>query len=106
MIFMLSPDPVSPQPPGDPGGGGAASSSQDTAAAPEDVKEEEVNMKEAILDDPLVGIEIAEEDGKHAIAAKPVTTPPEMTPAQRERHNLTHQPPHPGCAICRSSRSP
>ena len=29
-----------------------------------------------------------------------------MSPAQRRKHNLTHLPMHPGCAICRATRSP
>ena len=92
----MTQDPVRPPPPSEPGGGAAGTASSGQGP-------EEVNLKEAIMDDPIIGVEQQDEG---AIEAKPLRSPPVMTPAQREIHNLTHQPPHPGCEICRATRTP
>ena len=61
-----------------------------------------------MVDAPHVGVELLqhEEDGPSAIPPKPVPSPPSMSAVEKAKHDLTHQPPHPGCAICRSTRSP
>ena len=45
--------------------------------------DEDVDFKLAQLEDPIVGVErnLADEHGAGAIAAKPLPTPPSMTPA-------------------------
>ena len=60
------------------------------------------------MDSPLVGVEqaIVQEEELEALPAKPMRTPPQMTAAEKEKHDVTHMPPHPGCPICASSRTP
>ena len=89
-----------------PGGAaGAASSSTDTLAAHE--LDEEVNLKDAIIDKPIVGVEpVVVPEEPAAIEAKPLRSPMPMTLAEKEKHDLTHQPPHPGCSICAGARTP
>ena len=103
---MLSNAPVSPLPSTSEGGGGGGEASL-TMTHPT-ARSEQVNFKEALMDDPIVGVETVQHDEKYstAIPAQPIRSPPEMTPAEKERHDLTHQPPHPGCVICRSTRTP
>ena len=61
--------------------------------------EEEVNLKEALVDQPLVGVEQLLPDEKHGPTARPMRSPKPMTLEEKEAHDLTHQPPHPGCQI-------
>ena len=63
---------------------------------------EPVDMKHALLQDPIVGVErvVLDENGPGAIEPKPLASPSNMTPAQREKHNLAHLQYHPGCTIC------
>ena len=70
--------------------------------------EEEVNLKEALFSDPIVGVErvTLTEHGAGAIEARPLPTPPTMTAAEKAKHDLTHLPFHPGCPICASTRRP
>ena len=35
---------------------------------------------------------------------KPMNSPPEMTPAEWEKHKVAHEPPHPGCPHCRAGQ--
>ena len=101
---MCQPSPVRPlphEPPDLPGG--------DDGAAPiraqgEDDKEE-IDPKLALMDDPIVGVE-AGGSAPLGPQAKPLRTPPTMSKAEKEKHDVTHQPPHPGCAICAASRAP
>ena len=87
MLHMFTQDPVSPSPPAEPGGGGTASASSSLGAGAEAEGDlGEVDFKEALMDDPYVGVEVVTHDGEHpgAIAARPIRTPPEMTPAERD----------------------
>ena len=95
MIMMLS-SPVSPR---------ASPSTPGEAAEPStghEDKEEIVNL-DAVADKHIIGVEQPDAGHRHAT---PLPSPPEMTPAQRAIHNLTHQPPHRGCPICAASRTP
>ena len=71
-------------------------------------EEEIVDMKTALPSDPITGVEqiLLDEHGPGALEARPLSSPPTMTPAQRAKHNLTHLPYHPGCAICVATRRP
>ena len=70
--------------------------------------EEDVNLKDALFDDPIIGHgqTLLDEHGPGALEPLPLATPPTMTPAQRAKHNLTHLPYHPGCPICVATRRP
>ena len=70
--------------------------------------EEEVDTDLAMLDDPIVGVErvLVDQHGAGAIEAKPLSTPPSMTPAAFMKHCLAHLPHHPGCSTCAASRRP
>ena len=103
MISIFASDPVSPP----------AALSKDEAAAPdvshheqEEEKEEIVNLEHALVEKPIVGVEQAQKHDQSPHGANPLPSPPVMTQAEREKHNLTHQPPHRGCPICVSSRAP
>ena len=72
----------------------------------EEEEEEIVDLDSALMHEPIVGVEQKEKDGHDKHSTIPLPSPPTMTPAQREKHNLTHLPPHPGCPICRASRTP
>ena len=104
---MLSASPVSQAFPETGGGAGEAQASlkQQSLSAPD---EEDVDVKLALFDDPIVGVEVVtrDEHGPGALEARALPSPPTMTPTQRATHALTHVPPHQGCAICRSTRSP
>ena len=74
-----------PKPPGSTGGGADA----DPRSIPEESKqeEEEVNMKHAIEDASLVGVEgvLFDEKGPGARQAKPLPSPPTMTPCRESQ---------------------
>ena len=99
---MLPVSPPSPHASSSDGAGGG-----DIGASKMDV-EEEVDLKEALFSDPIVGVErvISSEHGPGAISAQPLVTPRPMTPAEKAKHDLTHLPFHPGCPICASTRRP
>ena len=62
----------------------------------------------AELGDPIVGTEVVTLDarGPGALAATPLPSPKEPTPAARERHNLTHVPYEDWCPFCVACRRP
>ena len=68
--------------------------------------DEEVDFKEAVLGDPIVGTEVVTRDdrGQGALSPRGLPSPKEPTPAARELHNLTHQPPEFWCPFCVSGR--
>ena len=91
---MLHHSPVRPQPfPSDTSGGGDGKASECDAGDDE------------VIDFQLVqhGQEKLQQDAHEAV---PVKSPDAMTAAQQEKHNLTHMPPHTGCTICISTRTP
>ena len=117
MFVSRFPNPVSPPPPdrharqgggggGGGGGGAAAAASAGIADAFHDC--EEVNLKDPLMDSPLVGVEqaLVREEELEAVPAKPMRTPPQMTAAEKDMHDVTHMPPHHGCPLCASSRTP
>ena len=87
--------PVRPNvdPPSAPGGGAGAEPSP-----PDDGGEETVDFQHV-----LHGQEKAQPSRHEPV---PVKSPHAMTAAEKEKHDLTHMPPHPGCSICRSTRTP
>ena len=62
----------------------------------------------AVLGDPIVGVEVVTLDhrGPGAIQATALPSPKEPTPAQREKHHLTHVPCDDGCPHCVARRRP
>ena len=105
MIAMLQP--VSPPPPStsSPSNDGAGSGDLDRGTLDDGTS---VDLKDALFSDPIVGVERVNvtEHGPGALEARPLTTPPAMTPAEKAKHDLTHLPFHPGCAICAATRRP
>ena len=69
-------------------------------------EEPEVDLKDALLDDPIVGVEAVtwDEHGAGARQARPLPTPKAMSKAQKEIHDLTHLPFDEGCEICQATR--
>ena len=69
-------------------------------------EEEEVDLSKALLNDPIVGVEVVVSDhhGPGARKARPLPTPRRMSPAQREQHDLNHLPFDEGCEICVATR--
>ena len=61
--------------------------------------DEDIDLKQALFDDPIVGRgpTLLDEHGLGALEPRELSSPPTMTPAQRAKHNLTHLPFHPGC---------
>ena len=96
MICMIAP--VSPHPETHDAGQGPHHQ------APEE--ELEVDMGLAMLDDPIVGVEavLSNQHGPGARPARPLRTPKQMSPAQREIHDLTRMPFDEGCEICAATR--
>ena len=88
--------------------GGAAAHDNKGEDQPVMVDPEVVNMKHAMMDDAIVGVEqiISDENGPGAREPIPLASPQAMTPAQLAKHVLTHLPPHPGCPICKACRTP
>ena len=65
--------------------------------------------KMAMMGEPIVGIERViydETTGPGALQAKPLKSSQAMSAEQRDIHDLTHLPYHPGCEICVSCRRP
>ena len=69
---------------------------------------EEVNLKDALLSDPIVGLEktILDEHGPGAREPSPLPSPRSMTAAQKAIHDLTHLPYDPACPICLCTHGP
>lgn len=66
---------------------------------------EDVDFSKAMLDDPIVGVEvISDEQGPGARRARPLPVPKPMSPTEREIHDLTHLPMDLRCEICRLTR--
>ena len=99
MMFMVAADSVSP----------SLLSSQEGEDAPHQhahCDEEEVDMRQALLDDPIVGIEqvVETEHGPGARQPRPLPSPKPMSAAQKAIHDLSHLPHDPACHICAGSR--
>ena len=67
-----------------------------------------VDVKHAVMNDPIVGHGpvLLDEHGEGARAATPLTSPKSMTAVEKEIHDLTHLPYHPGCPFCVMGRRP
>ena len=98
---MVQLHPVRPPPLHNQGGGGGGDTASTVA-----LEEEEINYEDAYMQDPIVGVETSGHDSPAHIQPRPLASPPEMTKEEKAKHDLTHTPPHPGCAICRSTRTP
>ena len=73
------------------------------------MSEEDVDLKLALMKEPIVGMEnVTWEEGKGpgAIPARPLSSPKEMSLAQRLIHDINHLPYDPACPICVSCRRP
>ena len=71
--------------------------------------EQVIDMKaNAVLGEPIVGVEAITFDGRGqgALAPRPLPAPKEPTAAARERHNLTHMPYAGWCPCCVACRGP
>ena len=99
--------PVSPQtpsasiPPGD-----ADSDDRGEVAHAQEEEEEEIDTKQAMTADPIVGTQLVAQDehGPGALTPRGLSSPPPMTPAERAVHNPTHLPYHLGCPIRAATR--
>ena len=101
MIFMLNP--VSPLASATPDVGGGTPSSH---VPQEEQEEPEVDFSQAMLDDPIVGTALVTMDhnGPGALRPKPLPSHKQMTPAEKEAHDLTHVKFDPACEICQATR--
>ena len=97
---MLSSDSVRPPPSSSSSAGGDGGQHLTL------VEDEDVNMREAMLDDPIVGVEPATEASAATGAIHPgaLPSPKPMTAAQKVVRDLSHLPHDPACPICASSR--
>ena len=96
--------PVRPPAAPDPGGSGS-----DSAPGPAIADDpEEVDMRKALLSEPIVGVDkvLVDENGPGARQPTPLPSPRPMTHAQKVLHDLTHLPYDRGCPICVSTRRP
>ena len=102
---MISSDmqPVSP-PSSISAGGSAHVAAEGPGGAGETYADDVVDPNQIAHHDPITGVEatVLDENGPGALEPKPLSTPPDMTPAQRAKHNLLHLPMHLGCPICRA----
>ena len=71
-------------------------------------QDERVDLKRALFNEQIVCVElvVADENGPGAIAPRALTSTPQMTPAERAKHNPTNLPYHPGCPVCAATRRP
>ena len=99
MIAMISLSSVSPSLPSSSRDGGDELQHRQPV-------EEEVDMRQALRDEPIIGVEqvIHDENGPGALKPRPLPTPKAMTAAQKAVHDMSHLPHDPGCPICASSR--
>ena len=69
-------------------------------------EEEEVDMKLALLDEPIVGVEqvIHDAHGPGALKPRALPSPKPMTAAQKAIRDLSHLPHDPACPICAAGR--
>ena len=67
-----------------------------------------LTSKRLWFNDPIIGTEqiVEDEHGPGAREARPLPSPPSVTPAQWAKHCITHLPFQPGCPICVSCRRP
>ena len=72
------------------------------------VAEPVVDVKHAVMGEPIVGHGgvLFDERGEGARQATPLASPPAMTPAEKEIHDLTHLPYQPSCLYCATGRRP
>lgn len=69
-------------------------------------EEEEFDLKDALVDAPIIGVEQSTTEELKTSAATPVRSPKPVTLAEKEKHDITHTPLHPGCPMCASSMTP
>ena len=71
-------------------------------------EDEDADLELALIDDPIVGVEraVSSKEDHGALVARPLASPPSMSPEAVLKHCLTHLPYHPGCPICVASRRP
>ena len=88
--------------------GGAAASDNKDEDQPEMVDPDVVDMKHAVLDDAIVGVDqiISDEIGPGAREPMPLASQQALTPARLATHVLTQLTPHPGCPTCKARRTP
>ena len=88
--------------------GGSAHASAEGPGGPGGAEEEDIDPNSVAHNDPITGVEITvlDEDGPGALEPKPLSTPPDMTPTQKAKHDLLHLPMHLGCLICRARKTP
>ena len=58
------------------------------------------------MQDHIAGVEASEHDPPAHIQPRPLASPPNIAKEEKAKHYLTHARPHPGSAICRSTRTP
>ena len=70
--------------------------------------EEELNPKDVIVDDPILGKQFItlDHNGPCALEPKPITSPRELTPKQKANHWISHLPYDPACDICTATKRP
>lgn len=96
---MMHQPPVRPHPetPSVPGGEGGKAQSPSVVGS----EDEDVNFAHV-----LEGQEKQHESDAGFREPVPLKSPRAMTPLEKAKRDLTHIPPHPGCTICTSTRTP
>lgn len=69
---------------------------------------EEVDIKKALLEDPIVGTDmvVLDEHGPGALQPSPLPSPRPMAEKPKVLHDIAHLPYDPGCPMCVSTRRP
>ena len=77
-----------------------------TGTADKEADFEEVKQGDVVLQEKIVGVESVtlDQDGQGARTPIPLKTPQTPTPAQVQRHNLTHLPYQQWCPCCVATR--
>ena len=93
--------------PGKPWDEAAPAASNGTADSTGIAEDEIANPTHAQMNDPSVGVEkiLYDQHGPGALDPVPLRSLASLAAAQRETHNLTHPPPHPGCPFCAQNRT-
>ena len=104
MICMLSSSSVSPSLPTAPAPG--RDEDHQHSKPLQEEEEEEVDMKLALLDEPIVGVEqvLHDANGPGALKPRALPSPKPMTAIQKAIHDLSHLPHDPACPICAAGR--
>ena len=66
------------------------------------------DMRDAVMDDKIIGVEVTttDEHGPGALVPRELPKPHRMLPSKEAKHWLTHLPYDPACELCVQCRRP